>query len=83
MTSEIRMFKALKEAGVEDPKSIVKLAISGEFTEDDFRYIRKKMAKTLQDLDMGDASYAITNLQTIFSSSSTKNSLHQKKILFL
>ena len=66
LTSEIQLKQALKEAGVKKPASVRKLAISGEITEADFRYIRKKMAKTLQKLDMGDASYAITNLQTIF-----------------
>jgi len=56
MTPEIRIFKALKEVGVEDPKSIVKLTISGKMTQTDLRYIAKKMGKTLLELDMGDAS---------------------------
>jgi len=56
MTPEIRMFKALEEVGVEDPKSIVKLTISGKITQADLRYIAKKMGKTLLELDMGDAS---------------------------
>jgi len=56
LTSEIRIEQALKDAGVKKPASVRKLAISGEITEADFRYIRKKMAKTLQELDMGDAS---------------------------
>ena len=56
LTSEIRIEQALKEAGVKKLASVRKLAISGEITEADFRYIRKKMAKTLQELDMGDAS---------------------------
>ena len=56
LTSELRLEQALKEAGVEKPASVRKLAISGEITEADFGYIRENMAKTLQELDMGGAT---------------------------
>ena len=56
LTDEIRLEKALKEAGVENPATIVKLTVSGNFTDDDFRFIRENMAETLQVLDLGDVS---------------------------
>jgi len=56
LTDEIRLEKALKEAGVKKPATVEKLTVSGMITDDDFRYIRENMAETLQELDLGDAS---------------------------
>ena len=57
LTDEIRLETALKYAGVKRPASVVKLAVSGNFTDDDFRFIREKMAKPLQELDMGGTKH--------------------------
>ena len=56
LTPKLRLKRALKKAGVEDPASVTKLTVSGTFTDDDFRYIREKMAKTLNELDMSNAT---------------------------
>ena len=51
LTDEIRLEQALKEAGVENPATVVKFAVSGMITDDDFRFIRENMAETLRELD--------------------------------
>ena len=56
LTPEIRLEQALKEAGVENPASIISLTITGTMKKKDFSYIKKNMSKTLKELDMGDAS---------------------------
>jgi hypothetical protein len=56
LTSELRLEQALKDADVEDPASVRKLAISGEVTEADFWFIHENMADTLQELDTGDVA---------------------------
>ena len=56
LTSEFRLEQALKQAGIEDPASVTRLTISGTLTDDDFRYIRENMSKTLHELDMSGAS---------------------------
>jgi hypothetical protein len=56
LTPELRLEQALKEADIENPASVANLAIAGTMTEDDFEYICEKMAKTLQTLDMSEAS---------------------------
>ena len=56
LTPELRLGQALKQAGVKDPATISRLTVAGKLTEDDFLYIHENMAKTLHELDMGDAS---------------------------
>ena len=56
LTPEIRLEQALKEAGVENPASIISLTITGTMEKEDLTYIKKNMTKTLKELDMGDAS---------------------------
>ncbi|MCL2074109.1 MAG: leucine-rich repeat domain-containing protein [Marinilabiliaceae bacterium] len=53
---ELGIKEALKKAGVKKPKTVKKLTISGIVSRDDLWYIHKNMAKTLQELDMGNAS---------------------------
>ena len=55
LTPELRLGQALKQAGVKDPTTVSRLTVAGTLTTYDFKYIRKKMAETLQELDMGDA----------------------------
>jgi len=50
LTPELRLEQALKGANVEDPASVSQLTVSGMLTDDDFRYISKKMGDTLQEL---------------------------------
>ena len=57
LTPKMRLKQALKEAGVKDPATVSKLTVSGTLDYDDFKYIRAKMAETLQELDMGDVSF--------------------------
>ena len=47
---------ALRKAGVKDPALVTKLAVTGAITKDHFAYIRKNMAETLRELDLGKAS---------------------------
>jgi len=56
LTPKLRLKRALKKAGIEDPASVIHLAISGALTKSDFLYINEKMAKTLQSLDLSNAS---------------------------
>ena len=51
LTPEIRLEQALKNAGIKDIALVTKLCIIGTVTDDDFKYIREKMAKTLKELD--------------------------------
>ena len=52
LTPEQRLEQALKNAGIDNPSSVVKLTVTGTVTDDDFRYIRLNMAETLQfDMD--------------------------------
>jgi len=46
------MKQALKKAGINDPACVTKLAIIGKLEYDDCLYIREKMDKTLQELDL-------------------------------
>jgi len=56
LTPELRLEQALAEAGIEDPATVIKLTVAGTINGEDFRYIREKMGKTLQTLDMSNAS---------------------------
>ena len=57
LTSEFRLEQAMKKVGVEDAALVRKLNIAGTMTEADCRYIREKMGKTLQELDLSEASF--------------------------
>ena len=59
LTSELRLKQALKEADA----TVTHLTVSGTFTSEDFRYIRKKMNKTLRELDLGNASTEKNKIQ--------------------
>ena len=56
LSPKMRLKRALKEAGVENPASVSKLTVSGIITKNDFRFIHNNMAKTLTELDMSDAT---------------------------
>ena len=56
LTPQRRLDQALLKAGIEDPTSITKLVISGTVTRLDFKFIRKKMSKSLQELDLSNAT---------------------------
>jgi len=56
LTPKLRLKRALKEAGIENPASVTHLTISGTLTKSDFRFFSEKMAKTLQSLDLSNAS---------------------------
>ena len=57
LTPELRLEQALQNAGVEDPSTITNLTITGQLTRGlDFKYIRKRMRKTLQKLDLSGVS---------------------------
>ena len=56
LAPEIRLRKALKQAGVKDTDQVTRLTIAGTITDNDFKYIRENMAKKLQILDMSGAS---------------------------
>ena len=56
LTPELRQEQALKKAGVETPSTVTRLTVTGMLTEADFGYIRENMAKTLKELDMGEAT---------------------------
>lgn len=56
LTPELRLEQALKQAGIEKPATVTRLIVSGTLTNDDFKYIRKKMNRTLTELDMSEAS---------------------------
>ena len=57
LTPALRLEQALKAAGIEDAASVRKLTIAGRLTADDCRYIRFKMHKTLQELDISNATF--------------------------
>jgi len=57
LSPELRLEQALKQAGIEDPATVSKLTVSGMLKNDDFKYMKKNMSETLQELDMGDASF--------------------------
>ena len=69
LTPEFGIKEALKKAGVKKPKTVKKLTISGVVSSDDLWYIHKNMAKTLQELDMGNASIEgnTINLHSFFN----------------
>ena len=56
LTPELRLEQALKQAGVEKPEEVTKLAVAGTMIYPDFQYIEENMAETLQELDMSAAS---------------------------
>ena len=56
LTPELRLEQALKQAEVEKPAKVTQLTVAGTITNDDFKYIRKKMSRTLKELDMSEAS---------------------------
>jgi len=56
LTPELRLNRALKQAGIETPETITHLSVSGTLTEGDLQYIRNKMSKNLQILDISKTS---------------------------
>jgi len=56
LTPELRLEQALKQARIEKPSKITQLIVSGTLTNDDFKFIRQKLNKTLKELDMSEAS---------------------------
>ena len=52
LTPELRLEQALKNAGIDNPASVTKLAVTGTIGNNDFEYIRANMLKTLQKLDL-------------------------------
>ncbi|MDR2584680.1 MAG: leucine-rich repeat domain-containing protein [Prevotellaceae bacterium] len=67
--------QALKQAGVKKPREVTKLTIYGTLTADDFQYIRKKMGKTLLELDLGNASIEGNKIPNLAITGSSLNSL--------
>ena len=57
LSRETSLEQALKAAGVENPASVVKLTVAGKVYARDMQYMRENMGKTLQKLDLGDASF--------------------------
>ena len=57
LTPKIRLERAIKKAGVENPAIVSKLAINGRITNVDLEYICENMAQTLQELDMSKATF--------------------------
>ena len=55
LTTELRLERAIKEAGIDDPACVTKLSIAGTLFNDDFRYLCTNMRETLRELDLGDA----------------------------
>jgi len=49
------MKQTLKKAGIDKPSSVTKLTITGILEDDDCLFIREKMSKTLQELDLSMA----------------------------
>jgi predicted SprT family Zn-dependent metalloprotease len=56
LTPELRLKQALKKASIKRTDSVRKLTITGTLTLEDFHFIQTKMRRTLQALNMGDAS---------------------------
>ena len=56
LTRRTRLTQALKNAGIENPAAVTRLAVSGTMTDDDFAYIRENMHETLHRLDLREAS---------------------------
>ena len=56
LSSEIRLGQALKEAGIKKPASVRKITLNGTLRLPDFHFIQTKMRRTLQVLNMGNAS---------------------------
>ena len=57
LTDKIRLGQALKNAGIDDPKTVTGLHITGTITNNDTEYIHENMNDTLQELDMSNASF--------------------------
>jgi len=57
LTNRLRLERALYEAGIENVASIMRLTITGVLDKEDFKYIRKKMGKTLRELDISGALF--------------------------
>lgn len=56
LTNQRRLAQVLINEGIDTPTSITKLTISGTMTRDDFKFIRRKMGKTLQKIDISNAT---------------------------
>jgi hypothetical protein len=56
LTPQRRLDQALIKEGIEDFASVTQLTIAGTLTRDDFKLIRRKMAKSLQKLDISNAT---------------------------
>ena len=54
ITPKLRLEQVLKEAGIEDATTVSRLTVRGTIAEDDLRYIRIKMGKTLNELNLSD-----------------------------
>jgi len=52
VTTQRRLEHELLQSGIEDPALVTKLAIAGPMTRTDFKYIRRKMRTTLQELNI-------------------------------
>ena len=56
LSPELRLGRALRDAGVNDPTSVEKLTVTGTLEYDDSRYIGEYMYETLKEMDMGKAT---------------------------
>ena len=65
LTDELDVEQALMNAGIENPKSVAKLTITGKFTFEDQQYIYEKMNTSL-DLDIGKADFKFSELNLEF-----------------
>ena len=57
LTPERNLAQAISEAKIESLTSITKLTIVGTMTKADFKFICKKLSKSLQELDISNASW--------------------------
>jgi len=62
-TTERRLKQIMINEGIEDPSSITKLTITGTMINDDFKFIHKKMFKTLEEVDLFNATFESSKLK--------------------
>jgi len=63
LTKERRLEQVMLIAGIDDPTSVTRLTILGTITKEDFKFIRRKMGKSLKELDISKATLEESKLK--------------------
>ena len=63
LTPELRLEQALKQAGINEPKEVTHLTVSGIFTDEDDMYLKNNSGKYLLEVDYSNCTSLPSHLE--------------------